>query len=287
VVVAGAGFYYYRQSHLQPMAILVNGSPVTTVSDSGAANALISGLAAAEIGPAYSTGSRPRVNETVMMRRVPMDSPIDSRATALRNLMAVTHLTVLADVISINGKPIVALPDKQAAQAAVDSVRHIYADMPTDEPPIDTPKFREKVTIDRTRTPAQLCKSSPEEAAQLLMTAPPPKLYVVKQGETGWAIAHKLHIPFTDFILANAGSDINHLKPGDTVNISATDAPLTVIVHKQLTTVEPIMKGTPTASAGSRRVTSIVTYINGIKSGESSPVSVFTIQRATPRRQVN
>jgi LysM repeat protein len=108
----------------------------------------------------------------------------------------------------------------------------------------------------------------------------------VQPGETGWRIAHKFHIPFATIVRANSGRDLNNLLPGDTVNVSASFPPLTVIVRKQVISDEPIVSGAPAALAGERRVTSIVTYINGVRTGEPTPVSIFTVRRATPRRSI-
>jgi LysM repeat protein len=286
LLVAGALFYLYRQTRSQPIALLVNGAVVTTVADSASANALIGGLPADEIGAAYGADNKPEVTEAIQFQRVAADSAIDTQATALGKLAAATHLTVLADVISIDGKPVLALPNRDAAQAALDAVRQHYVSLPPDVPAIDTPEFREKVTIERTRTKAAICKTTTDEAARILWASPPAKLYIVQYGETGWSIARKVHMSFSNFIRANSGSDINDLKPGDTVNISQTYPPLTVIVHKTSVFDEPILPGAPQSQAGDRRVTSIDTYVNGVRTGESAPVSIYTVRRATPRRSI-
>jgi LysM repeat protein len=286
MILGGVGYHLYNEQRTLPVKVLVGGAPIATVVDYQTANSLVAQLAARQLGPAYTVHSSPESSLPIQLQRVAADSPVDSTDDALAKLAAATRLSVMADVICINGKQIVGLADKVAAQAALDEVRQHYIAMPPADMVTDKPTFREKVEIKRKRVAASICVAGSEAAAQLLMAVPPAKTTTVEPHETGWSIARKFHMSFGDFVRANSGNDINHLMPGDTVNVSRSFPPLTVIVHKEHTALEPILAGAPADAAGERRVTSIDTYVNGVRAGQSQPVSVFVVRPATPRGRI-
>ncbi len=285
VLICGGAYVVYKQRSGQPVNILVNGRPVATVASPAIAAQVIQHIATAKLGDAYAK-NRAQIAETVQVERAPSDAPFDVQDVAASKLASVAHINVLADAIEIDGKPIIALPDKDTAQSALDQVRDHYASLPPNDPVIDKPTFREKVTIVRERVPASICKASASDAATFLLTAPPAKGYTVQFHDTGWRIAHKFHLTFSEFIRANSGRDLDHMAPGDVVNISQSYPPLTVIVRKSTSETESIIQGESGDQAGKRQVTSIVTYMNGVRTGEAEPVSVYTVQRAKPQESL-
>lgn len=286
-LVGVASYFFYRQHQVQPVEIVVNGHAVTTVVNITDARELIESVRDQEAGPAFAEAGAPRFKQTAQLLRVPSSTPLDSDDTARDKLAARLQVTVDADVIEINGKPFVALPDKESAQATLDSVRQHYADMPPNDPLVEKPSFQENVQIERERVPTTLTKQSPDQAAPLLWTPPAAQTYTVQLHETGWSIAQKFHMAFADFLRANSGRDINHLAPGDTVAVSQTYPALTVIVKKRSEKEEPIVAGAPAASAGLRQITLITTYINGVAAGPGQAINIYTLQRARPREAID
>lgn len=286
-LVCVAGYFFYRQHQIQPVEILVAGHSAATVENLPEARALLRTVMDQAAGPAYAQAGDPRFKETVQLVRVPASTPLDSDDTAKDKLASVLQVTVEADVIKINGKPFVALPDKDTAQATLDTVRKHYSDMPPNDPLVGKPSFQENVEIERERVKSTLTKQSPDQAAPLLWTPPPAKTYTVQPHETGWSIARKFHMAFGDFLRANSGRDINHLAPGDTVAVSQTYPALTVIVKKQSEKEEPIIPGAPASSAGLRQITVVTTYINGTAEGPGQAIDIYTLQRARPRATID
>ncbi|HEX5322825.1 MAG TPA: LysM domain-containing protein [Capsulimonadaceae bacterium] len=287
LLAGGAAYVFYRQRQIQPVAILVNGKTITTVENATEAKQILRSVLDDSAGPAFIAQGQPHYKEAAQLQRVSDASQLDTDDSAKAKLSAALHVTVIGDVIVIDHKPIVALPDKDTAQAALDAVRKHYSDMPPNDPIVDKPSFREKVEIVRQRVSASITKSTADEAAPLLWTSPPARTYTVQFHDTGWSISRKFHMQFADFLRANSGRDINHLAPGDTVSVSQTYPPLTVIVKKQTDKEEPIIKGASEDSAGLRRITLITTYINGVEAGPGEAVNIYTIRRAQPRRYLD
>jgi LysM repeat protein len=281
LLLGGAGYYYYRQHASQPMTILVNGAPTATVQNLTAAVSLVRLVHTEQVGPEYFGRDNPRFTEPVEFQKASDQTPIDSTDAAESKVAAATHTVVDADVILVDHKKIIALPDAQTAQDAVDELRSHYASMPPPGDPIEKPTFVQNVTIDRQVVPASLTKRNADDAAALLWTPPPPQTYTVQLHETGWSIARKFKLQFGDFLRANAGSNVNRLAPGDTVIVSKTFPPVDVIVKKQEQKTETF------GGSGVRQLTVEETYIDGVLTGTPIATSMITLQRATPRRSLD
>ena len=276
LLIGGLGYFYYRQHALAPVTVQVDGKPITTVDSMVTAKQVLHAVHAAALGDQYFVRDNPRFTEQVDFVDAPGQAVIDSADAAETKLSAATHTVVDADVIIVNKKKIVALPDAQTAQAAVDELRQHYATMPPDIQPIEKPTFVQTVSIERMTVPASLAKNSADDAASVLWTPPPPKTVTVLPHETGWAIARKYNLQFSDFLRANAGHNVNRLAPGDTVVISKTFPPVDVVVIKQEQKQETF------GGTGVRELTVQETYIDGVLTGTPVATSMVTIKRATP-----
>jgi LysM repeat protein len=277
LLVCAVGYYEYLQHSALPVAILVNGSPVCTAESLSAARSLLVQVYSQELGPQYLGRDHPRFVEDVEFQRAGSNALIDSPEAAVSKLESATHTVVDADVIVVDQKKIVALPDAQTAQQTVDELRDHYASMPPDDPLEEKPSFVQSVTIDRRTVPVGMTKTNADDAAALLWTPPSPKTYTVEHGETGWSIAKKFDMAFSDFLRANAGNDVNHLAPGDSVVISKTFPPVDVIVKKREEENQTF------AETGVRQLTVVATYIDGIQVGTPVATSMITLHRANPQ----
>jgi len=276
LLVGGVAYYEYRQHALQPVTIVVNGNPVTTVESISAAQNLITQVHALAVGSVYLAHDNPRFVEDVEFLKAPNQTLIDSSDAAAAKLSAATHTVVDADAIVVNQKPIVALPDAQTAQQAVDELRNHYVSLPPSGPLMEKPSFVQTVTIDRRTVPAALTKTNADDAAAVLWTPPPPQTYQVQSRDTGWSISQKFHLSFSDFLRANAAINVNRLAPGDTVIVSKTFPPVDVIVKKQLEEEQTF------GGSGERQITEEATFIDGVLTGTPIALNIVTLKRATP-----
>jgi hypothetical protein len=281
LLLGAIGYYIYRQHQQQPVTVLVNGSPVATVESLSAATNLVQLVHSQQVGAVYLGKDNPRFTQDVEFQRTSTEAQIDSLDAAAAKLSAATQTVVDADVIVVNQKPIVALPDALSAQAAVDELRSHYASMPPDAMVVDKPSFVQTVMIDRRIVAANLAKPDPDSAATVLWTPPPPRMYTVEFHDTGWTIARKFKLSFADFLRANAGRDVNRLAPGDTVVVSKTFPPVDVIVKKRE------QENQKFGGSGIRQLTVEATYLDGQLVGTPIAVDMITVQRATPSRALD
>ena len=286
VLIGGGGYAWYRQSHLQPVTILVAGRPEAIVANYGVALKVIQQAELSNIGAAYAAQGDPRTAQAISYQHVSDTATIDPEADAVAKLASLLHVTVEAAVITVNNRRAVALPDEATAQATLDAIQKHYIDLPPSDTIYGKPSFQENVDIKTERVPTSLCKANADQAAALMLAPPKGKDYTVQPGDTGWRIARKSHISLSAFLQANAGRDLNHLKPGDIVNVAPTIPPLSVVVQKQITRTEQIIPGAPAGTGGERAITDVYTFINGARQPGSTPVNVVILQRAVPRRSI-
>jgi hypothetical protein len=281
LLFAGVGYYEYRQHAAAPVAILVNGSAAATVESITVASSIIHAVHERQVGDGFMTAGDPHFSENVTFQRTASSAQLDSDDAATTKLAAVVHTIVQGDVIIVNKKWIVALPDAATAQMAVDELRDHYAALAPVAPLAEKPSFVQDVTIERHTVPAtQTCGTS-DEAAALLWTPPAPKIYTVLPHQTGWLIAKKFKLSFADFLRANSNIDVNRIAPGDTVIVSKTFPPIDVIVKKLVQHKETF------GGTGVRQLTVEATYIDGQLSGTPIATSMITLQRATPARTLD
>ncbi|BDI31968.1 hypothetical protein CCAX7_40190 [Capsulimonas corticalis] len=261
-LLAGGGYVVYQRHLGQPVSILLDGKPIVTLQNQQTATTV---LAAAERKAAgFDVGAKDIVRlQKVQFVRTSGSEPIDSPDTAQDKIASRLKLHVYAYAISVNKRVTVALPTEDDANKTLTLIKDHFAQAPPDAKVIGDPTFSENVLVARKAVDPARIKPTPEEAATFSWTPPPSKDYVVKPHETGYAIARKNHISFSDFLIANAGRNLNKLKPGDTVIIQKNPLPLTVLVKKQFQADEKIIANAPESEAGLRTVTYLVTYANG------------------------
>lgn len=154
---------------------------------------------------------------------------------------------VKAAAITINGKTVVALPNRADANEALSQVKSLLLQreerslLPLQkEPPQIDPskaKFKEKVEIKETAVDADLLKSSVKDAVRLLLGSGngDHKPYVVQAGDTGVGIAKKLNMPLNKLMQLNPGVKWNRLQIGQELNTTEAKPLLTVVYTRELT----------------------------------------------------
>lgn len=263
-LLAGIGWFLYVRRAGQPVTVLLDGKPITTVRNYATANALLSEAERAKVGGGYPEESIVRLQK-VQWQRLAAGKAVDADPVAVKKLKAALKLHVRAYVILVNGKVSVGLPSDEMAADTLHRVKEHFAQMPPQADLIGEPKFLQRVIVKLKSIDGALAKSSAEAAAPYFWTPPPSKTYTVRRGDTGMVIAHRNHISLSEFISANAGRNINRLTPGDTVNVQKMPLLLTVQVKKRMRREEKIIHNAPDSVAGLRAVTYAVTYTDGLE----------------------
>ncbi|MBV9851352.1 MAG: LysM peptidoglycan-binding domain-containing protein [Armatimonadetes bacterium] len=261
-LTGGVGYYLYQRHLGQPVTILVGGKRVATVLNAATADRVLAEAERAKVGAAFAAQTPLRLQK-IQFLRAPAGVPADADAVARQKLMGALKLRVHASVIVVNGRSSIGLPDAARAQQTLEAVKDHFAQMPPQAQVVGEPQIVEKVAIVPKVIDTARARSTPEAAAPYFWTPPSVKTYMVQRGDTGFRIAARNHISFTDFLTANPGKDLNKLRPGDTVNVQKMPLLLTVRVKKTFTRDEPIVAHAPPGEAGLQRVTYVVTYLNG------------------------
>lgn len=281
VVIGMVGAFLYIRHVNRPVQIVIDGKTIATAKNYTAAVALLGGAERDAVGDGYPADAFVRL-QNVEFVRTSSDAAIDSDETIRHLLSTNLKLKVRAYVIEVDGHPTIGLPSSQAATQTLNLVRNHYAALPPNDPIIGDPTFVERVVIDRVSIPAVDARHGADDAAAYFWSLPPARTYVVQQGDRGYNIAVKHHVPFADFLDANAGHDMNNLHPGDVVNLARSQPILSVDVKKQTSDTEAIIGGDDVSNAGKRRVVYAVTYTNGIESRRDI-LSMVTLSRPRPR----
>ncbi len=261
-LAAGAGYEAYERHLGQPVAILVGGKPVATVRSAADADRVLADAEASAVGPAYA-GQTPIRLQSVLLRRAPGGESLDTDSGAKERLMRALTLRVHAWVIVVGGKPSLGLPTQDAADETLALVKRHFAQMPPQATLVGEPTFVQSVSVVPKAVSLSRARPDAPSAAPYFWTPPPARKYVVQFGDTGYKIALRSHLSFTDFLAANAGMDLNRLKPGDVVNVQRMPLLISVRVRKTFTSDLPVLPHGPPAKAGLQRVTYIVTYLDG------------------------
>jgi len=214
-----------------------------------------------------------------------------TESDALAALRRAVKPQVKAAAIAINGKTVVALPDRADADEVLRQVKSILLRReeqsifpPQKNPPKIDPsqaKFKEKVEIKETRVDADLLQSSVKDAVRLLLGSGngENKPYVVQAGDTGVGIAKKLHMPLNKLMQLNPGVKWNRLQIGQELNTTEAKPLLTIVYTRELTwrmdvpyTLEEVeaphlpphtVKVQRRGQDGRKEITARITYENG------------------------
>jgi hypothetical protein len=280
IIGGGALFYIHRQG--LPTSIILDGQSVGTFENYQAAEAALLAAEEQKCHGEFPADSFIRLQKVALLR-MPSGSLIDDNSTAISHLAKALKIHVRAYVITVNGKPTIGLPTSEAAGQSLLMLKNHFAGMPPNVPTVGEPDFVEKVVIERLAISPSETSPSANAAALYFSTPSPLRTYMVKPHETGFAIAHKNHIPFGEFLAANRDRNIDRLHPGDTVNLERPRMKITVRVKKEIGETEKIIANVPDDLAGKRHVTYLVTYENGQEASRLA-THVTTIARPTPRR---
>ncbi len=261
-LLGGVGAFLYIRHVGQPVTVFVNDKPVGTVRNAATANQLIAAAEKAKVGPAYADNEPVRMQK-IRLLHAPAGAPQDPDSVVQSKLMQMLTLHLRAYAILVDGHVSVALPTPDAATQTLLLVKDHWADLPPQAEVVGQPEIVETVDIEKRAVDTRVTRPDAASAAPYFWSPPPSKTYQVHRGDLGSRIAHRNHISLTELITANPHTDINHLKPGDILNVQKMPLLLTVRVRKKLVELEKVNPNAPASEAGQQRVTYVTTYING------------------------
>lgn len=279
--------------------ILVDGKPVACVPSRSDAEAVLSRIKT-------DTGCNPsdiQFQQDVRVARAPRDAHPVSRHMALGALRSVVCPLASRWAIIVNGKPVVAVPDKQAAGDALEQVKSKYGSLVRNI--AEEPQFKEEVTVDYTPVPTSVFRQTADDAVKVLLADQPREIsdaiYTVKNGDLAGSIASRNGLQLKELQDLNPGMNLDRLAIDDKLHIRAAKgggAKLTVVVRDQSSRTESIPAPVQRVSSaklyegestllspgrdGLRRVTVATVYENGRKVG-SDILSEEILKEPSPK----
>ena len=276
-LVVGTGTFLYARHQGQPVTIVLDGKPVTTVHNTAAANAAVKGAEEGLVGSAFAEETPIRLQKLSLVP-APANAPQDTDDAAQAKLARLLKLRVPAYVVFVDKRPSLAFPTPDMATETLKLVKDHWEQMPPSAPIAGDAKIVQKIVIEKHAVDTRLLRSDPAAAAPYYWTPPPSKTYTVHSGDLGSRIAYRSHLSLGEFIRANPGVNVNRLRPGDTVNVQRLPLLLTVRVQKTVERGEKVHLNAPEYAAGSQRVTYLVTYLNGVEQSRDAQ-SVVILQK--------
>ncbi len=217
-------------------AVVIDGATVGVTDDPELCKTIIAGLCESE---AMRVGAEVVVTSTVAFepnkdKKAEVYTE-DDIAAALRE-----SITLLARgyVITVNGQEIVALASEEEARGVVSDLRAVYIQtiMSSDNATVEDVFIREEVGIVDQEVPVDKFRS--REEAVLILSRGTDKIlnYVVRRGDSLWAIAEANHLSVDALIQANPevgnGSLIHE---GQNINLVVADPYVTVASTETVT----------------------------------------------------
>lgn len=261
-LILGIGAFLYIRHVGQPVTIFVGDKPIATVRNAATANQLIAAAEQAKIGAAFAQDEPVRMQK-IHLIHAPAGAPQDTDSVVKSKLMQMLTMHLRAFAILVDGHVSVALPNPDAATETLRMVKDHWEQMPPQAEVVGQPEIVETIDIEKRAVDTRVTRPDAASAAPYFWTPPPSKVYKIKRGDLGSRVAHRNHISLADLITANPHKDLNHLKPGDVLNVQKMPLLLTVRVRKKLVETEKVYPNAPASEAGQQRVTYVTTYING------------------------
>ncbi|MCL5105241.1 MAG: G5 domain-containing protein [Armatimonadetes bacterium] len=280
--------------------IIVDGKPVACVTSEADAEDVLHQIKS-------KTGCNPseiQFKEEVRVARAPFDARPVSRHMAYNAVRGVVSPLVPRWAIIVNGRPLVAVPNRKVAGEALDMAKLKFGKMVANL--AEEPQIKENVTVDVAAVePGIYCKTA-EEAVNMLFSpvraVKTDAIYHVKDGDMAVSIASRHGISLDELTAINPGVNLARIHIGDKLNIKATKDPgprLTVVVRDQSEREEKVRPPVQRVSSaklpngkeielapgrpGLRRVKVATIYENGRQVG-SEVVSEEILREASPRR---
>jgi len=281
--------------------IVVDGKPVVCVGSVRDAEVLLRDIKR-EAG--VRDISEVQFRQDVTVSRAPRNARIASRHKAARVLHGCVVPVVSRWAVIVDGRPAVAVPDKQTTGQVLDLAKLRFGSRVKNL--AEEPQFKESVSVEIAAVePSIYCRSA-EEAVEMLFAprkaAPRDALYEIKKGDIAGAVAERHGIKLAELWAMNPGVNLHKLQIGDVIKIKSAPQSkprLTVVVRDLVERIEtmppPVLKvcsariisgdsarispGRP----GLRRVKIATVYENGVKVGREI-LEEEVLREPTPRQ---
>ncbi len=218
--------------------ILVDGKPVVCVPTASDARDILTKIKSrAGCDPGEIT-----FKQDVRVARAPGNVSPVSRYKAYRTVLRNVSPVVPKWAIIVDGRPIVAVPNKATAGEVLERAKHKFGQLARNL--AEEPQFKENVTVDIAAVDPAIYRGNVNDALKYIFAEAAPvardSMYVVQKGDMPGTIAAKCGLKLADLEALNPGMHPSRLQIGDRIRIrtTATKAKLTVVVRDMIERTE-------------------------------------------------
>lgn len=232
LLVGGAGFCILQG----PQEIKVNGVPVALAESRVAAKEAI--LQAKEV-KSRELGGRPvEMVDAVEFRARPWGTPL-SNEELVSLLAGRLNFSLLGTAIKVNGNTVAVLSTHEEAEQVLESLKARYVEA---VPGITVKEVRFAEEVELVSVPVTVEELlSPEQALQRICCGSGAMAeYIVQEGDSLWAIAHRNNLRMEDLIAANPGINPDRLSLGQVIRLARLEPAINVVAVVEKTVEESV-----------------------------------------------
>jgi LysM repeat protein len=147
-----------------------------------------------------------------------------------------------AYAVVVNGQKVCYVKDLNVAQEVLEEIKNAYvqAIQQSEDSQLQEAFFKEDISYHEEIVPFNQIVDKDKAISILKQGTEEIKEYEVKEGDTLWSIARAHGIPFSVLEQANAGMDIDNLRPGDKIKLTLERQLVTVVTKERQKNIEEI-----------------------------------------------
>lgn len=276
-IIALGTWVMLMQSQKGPCTIMVEDKPVASVASFRAARNV---LRTVRVEGASGISDRNiRFIQQVTLRRADANAALSDLPEATGALEKAASVEAEAYTVSVDGTPIVGLPDKKQAEDTLQLVKRNYEGKVQNRSGDTT--FKENVVVEKRYVDSNKILSSPQDAARMLTEIhEQPTMHTVQPGDRAVHLARQYEISLADLKKLNPGVNMERLTEGDQLLVRRAKKPVTVVTKAVVTQTINI---NPPAEmgrySGKRLVKMLMIYENGEPAGKEIISQITTWDR--------
>jgi hypothetical protein len=280
LIAVAVGIVAY-QVQKSPCTILINGKPVANVESRFAASRVLAEARALDAHGAPSNALR--FTERVTIRSASSSDEISEAPEAVRAVDQAASVEAELFAVSVDGTPMVGLPNKALADRTIEMVKqHYEKGLPNI---VGKSTFRGDVFVEKRFIAADRFRGTPEEACNTLTSISEPAItHTVVPGDRAVNVARQYGMSLDTLKGLNPGVEMARLTEGDLLVIQRAKQPV-VVLTRSITSKTVDITPPPDAAryggarTGKRVMRVMMTYENGQPASEEVISQITTWDR--------
>lgn len=165
------------------------------------------------------------------------DEGLTKETYIVNNIKRLLDIQIQAVAITVDGEPVVLVPDLTVGQEVLDALKDPYINSDQEYVSID---FKEKVDLVGVVSTEGVIRDKEDALNYLLKGTDEEKVHVVQKGENTWLIARQYDLTVEEIAYANPGLVPEKLQIGQEISLVIPKPYISVVTKEYVEMVEPI-----------------------------------------------